>query len=221
MGYMPEIPMKEKYYVIQVRDTKSGTLLSQWNSHCQHGAYKYHELASWSTYDAAYLAHSCCGCNAVNVYNISKRQFITQYQHESGVWPAAICRGPGPNTLLLVDRIQEDFKKRIVVLKWAGDSLQMINQIKHNHIRGSPDICLDSLHGNIYLGSVSGSLLCFPLSGGENGRPLWKLGGWRMNVSMCCDPSGRVFLSELATGRLLVVDGKTGDLLHEQNGMPE
>ncbi len=206
-------------YVIQVRDAISGELTSQWKSPCQHKCAAY--LASWSTNNTPYLAHSCWQCEAVYVYDISRGQLITQYKEE-GVKPEAICRGPGPDTLLLVDVMQW----RILQLQWTGDSLQLIKKIQHNHRSARPDICYSSLHDNIYL-TGNRTVSCIPLSGGQTVRPLWQLGRWGVDVggqqldlllSVCCG-ADRLYLGECNTDRLLVVDGERGELLHVQNGM--
>ena len=221
-GWLGEDDMRGKC-VIQVGDAISGELTSQLKDQCQHiGLFTYHQLASWSTKNTPYLAHSCYECEAVHVCDISRGQLITQYKQE-GMKPGAICRGPGADTLLLVDRKEE----RILQLQWRGKSLQLITHIQHNHPTTWHDICYSSLHDNIYLAGGR-TVSCIPLSGGQTGA-LWQLGGvgvdvggWQLDedLSVCCDTSGRVFLSEWHTGRLLVVDGEMGQLLHVSNEFP-
>ncbi len=211
-------------YVIQVRDAISGELTSQWKSQCQHVIYSdNHKLANWNSNNTPYLAHPCESCHAVNVFDISRGKLTTQYKQQ-GVRPGTICRGPGPDTLLLVDRSE----RSILQLQWRGDSLQLIKQIQHNHPVDIPDICYNSANNNIYL-AVKRTVSCIPLSGYDRSHPPWQLGGWDVdvagqkladNLSVCCDPAGRVYISEWDTGRLLVVDGETGELLHVQSGMP-
>ena len=214
-----KLPQKAKddmrgEYVIQVRDAISVELTSQWKSLCQHDAIAY--LASWSSNNTTYLAHSCRKCEAVNVYDISRGQLITQYKQQ-GVGPGAICRGPGPDTLLLVDWGD----KRILQLQSRGDSLQLLKHLQHNHPVYNPDICYSSLHDNIYLAGDH-TVHCISLSGGQTGDPLWQLGGEDVDVgarqldyllSVCCG-AGRVYISEHDTSRLLVVGGDTGHLQH-------
>ncbi len=219
-GEVLEDDMSGKY-VIQVRDAISGELTSQWKSHCQHGTYYYHQLASWSSNNTTYLAHSCDDCKAVNVYEISRGKLITQYKQQD-VKPQAICRGPGPDTLLLVDKNE----KRILQLQWTGDSFKCLRQIHHNHPGDFPDICYCNLNTKIYLAGDY-TVSCISLSGDESGQTLWQLGGKDVDVggqeldyilSVCCDPAGRVYISEYHTDRLLVVDGESGELLHVQSG---
>ncbi len=220
-------------WVIQVRDAISWELISQWKSHCQHDVEEYHQLASWSSNNTPYLAHSCWECGAVHVYDITRGQFIKQYK-QKGVNPGTICRGPSPNTLLLLERDEN----RILQLHWTGDSLQPIKQIilsYHNaFVSGimNPDICYSSHHGTIYLAGDH-TVFCISLSGDQSGETLWQIGKWQEHVggqqldqilSVCCDPTGRLYIIEWHTGRLLVVDGKTGDLLHVhslQRRMPQ
>ena len=221
----PEDDMRGKY-VIQVRDAISGELTSQWMAQCQHDAlylYCNHLLASWSSNNTPYLARSCYACGAVHVYDMSRGKRITQYKQQ-GVDPRSICRGPGPDTLLLVDKEG----KRILQLQWRGDSLQLIKQMQHNRPITNPDICYDGVNNNIYLAGEY-TVSCIPLSGNDRSQPLWQLSGRDVDVagqqldwslSVCCDPADRVYISERSTGRLLVVDGMTGDLLHVQSGMP-
>ncbi len=213
-GKLPEDDMRGKW-VIQVRDTISGEFTSLWKSHCHHYiSYYQHQLASWSSNNTPYLAHSCPDCKAVDVYDISRGQLITQYK-EQGVVPGAICRGPGPDTLLLVDRKE----KRILQLQWRGDSLRLLKHIQHNHPVTYPDICYSSLHDNIYLAGWS-TVSCIPLSGGQTGAPLWQPGvdvkGQQLDndLRVCFDPTGRVYINEDDTSRLLVVAGDTGHLQH-------
>ncbi len=208
--------------VIQVRHAITGKLTSQWNAQCQHNAYWFHQLASWSSNNTPYLAHSCWDCGTVDVYDISRGQLITQWKQQ-GVKPHAICRGPGPDTLLLVDGEE----KRILQLQLRGCSLQFIKQIPHNNALahcGSVDICYSTLHDNIYLNNEY-TVFCIPLSGG----PAWQLGGKDVNVGgqkfndcmpVCCDMTGRVYVRNLRTRILFVLDGKTGEVLHIQEGMP-
>ncbi len=209
-------------WVIQVRDAISGELKSQWKSQCQHGPRIYHQLAGWSSNNTPYLAYSCWDCKAVNVYDISRRQFITQYKQQ-GVKPRAICRGPALDTLLLVDGNEE----RNLQLKWTGNSFKCLRQIHHNHPDDTPNICYSNLNDKIYLAGLH-TVSCISLSEDESGQTLWQLGGKDVDVggrlldkflSACCDPSGRVYISELNTDRLLVVDGESGELLHVQSGI--
>ncbi len=210
-------------WVIQVRDALSGELISQWQSHCQHVEHFNYHLASWNSNNTPYLAHSCLGCDTVYVYGISRGKLITQYKQQ-GVWPGAICRGPGTDTLLLVDGNEE----RILQLKWTGDSFKCLRQIHHNHPDRSPDICYSNLNNKIYLAGEY-TVSCISLSGDQSGQTLWQLGGENVDVggrelggalSVCCDPAGRVYISERCTDRLLVVDGETGELLHVESGVP-
>ncbi len=212
--------------MIEVRDVISGEPTSQWKPKCQHGAYIYHELASWSSKNTPYLAHSCDECKAVNVYDISRGKFITQYKQQ-GVDPRAICRGPDTDTLLLViGNTMDTFLERMILqLQWKEDSLQLLKQIEYNHHANTPDICYSSLHDNIYLAGEY-TVSCISLSGDQSGQTLWQLGGLRVDVggrqlddhlSVCCDPAGRVYISDWNTDRLLVVDGESGELLHVQS----
>ncbi len=211
--------------VIQVRDTISGELKSQWKSHCQHVVYSMsHQLATWSSNNTPYLAHSCDDCKAVNVYDISRGKFITQYKQQ-GVGPGAICRGPGPDTLLLMDRNE---KKRILQLQWTGNSFKCLRQIQHNHPHPASDICYSNLNNKIYLAGLH-TVSCISLSGDQSGQTLWQLGGrdvdvvgWQLDdiMSVCCDPTGRVYITEQYSNRLLVVDGESGELLHVQSEVP-
>ncbi len=224
--------MREKR-VIQVRDTISGELISQWESQCQHDAVWYHQLASWSSNNTPYLAHSCALCEPVYVYDISRGKLITQYKQQD-VKPRAICRCPGPDTLLLVDGNEE----RILQLQWTGDSFKCLRQIYHNHPGHYPDTCYSNLNNKIYLAGDS-TVSCTSLSGDESGQTLWQLGGKDVDVggrqldslmSVCCDPAGRVYISERCvslqpstqpkTDRLLVVDGESGELLHVESEVP-
>ncbi len=211
-------------WVIHVRDVISGELTSQWKPQCHHNEYMYHQLASWSRNNTPYLAHSCDYCKAVNVYDISRGKLITQYKQQ-GVTPAAICRGPGPDTFLLVDRNE---KKMILQLKWTGDSFKCLRQIQHNHPYVPSDICYSNLNNKIYLAGRK-TVSCISLSGDQSGQTLWQLGGKDVDVggrqldkflSVCCDPAGRVYISERSTDRLLVVDGESGELLHVESGIP-
>ncbi len=215
-----EADMRGKY-VMQVRDAISGELKSQWKSQCQHAAlYVYRQLSSWSSNNTPYLAHSCWDCKAVNVYDISRGKLITQYRQQD-VKPGAICRGPGTDTLLLVDRNE----KRILQLQWTGDSFKCLRQIHHTHPSPFPDIRYSNLNNKIYLAG-NGTVSCICLSGDQSGQTLWHLGGEDVDVagqkhddimSVCCDPAGRVYISEYTTDRLLVVDGESGELLHVQS----
>ncbi len=222
--------------VIQVRDTISGQLTSQWEPQCQDAAsYVYQPLASWNSNNTTYLAHSCWECQAVYVYDISRGKLITQYR-QPGVRPAAICQDPGPDTLLVLDGNEE----RIVQLQWTGDSFKCLRQIQHNHPDDSPNICYSNLNNKIYLAGLR-TVCCISLSGDESGQTLWQLGRRGVDVggrqldgcdvdvggqqldhtlSVCCDPAGRVYISEHNTDRLLVVDGELGELLHVQSGIP-
>ena len=221
-GKLPEDDMRGKW-VIQVRDTISGEFTSLWKSHCHHYiSYYQHQLASWSSNNTPYLAHSCPDCKAVDVYDISRGQLITQYK-EQGVFPGPICRGSGPDTLLLLDVMG----RRILQLQWTGDSLQLLKHIQYNHPAWyPPDICYSSLHDNIYLAGEH-TVSCIPLSGGQTGVPLWQLGGEGVDVggqqldrylSVCCG-ADRLYLSGWDPDRLLVVDGERGGLLHVHNTM--
>ncbi len=210
--------------VIEVRDAIAGELISQWESHCQHEGYSfYHRLASWSSNNTPYLAHSCLDCDAVHVYDISRGKLITQCKQQDV--PRAICRGPGPDTLLLVNGKGKG--RRILQLQWTGDSFKCLRQIHHNHPYLAPDICYSNLNNKIYLASGY-TVSCISLSGDQSGQTLWHLGGKDVDVggrqlsdflSVCCDLAGRVYISELNTDRLLVVDGESGELLHVQSGM--
>ncbi len=210
--------------VIQVRDRISGEVTSQWKSQCQHVGYNtYHELASWSSNNTTYLAHSCWDCKAVDVYDISRGKYITQYKQQ-GVHPWTIRRGPDTDTFLLVD----ENEKRILQLQWTGDSFKCLRQIQHNHPDDSPNICYSNYNNKIYLAGGY-AVSCISLSGDESGHPLWQLGGENADVGgqmldvampVCCDPAGRVYITERLTDRLLVVDGESGELLHVQSGFP-
>ncbi len=221
MPYDEEDEMRGKQ-VIQVRDAMSGGITSQWESQCQHSFSIRLRLASWRSNNTPYLAHSCPVCEAVDVYDVSRKQLITKYE-EDDMSPGAICRGPGTDTLLLVD----GKGKRIQQLQWRGDSFQPIRPIQHNHPDRYPCISYSSLHGNIYLAGQY-TVSCISLLEGQSGHPLWQLGGLGVDVgeqqldstmSVCCDPAGRVYISECNRDRLLVVDGETGELRHVQSGM--
>ncbi len=204
--------------VIQLRDVLSGELVSQWKSQCQHTVYYY--IASWNSNNTPYLAHSCWQCDAVYVYDISRGKLISQYEYQ-GVKPGAICRGPGPDTLLLV----ELNGRRVLQLQWREYSLQPIKKIQHTHSGNNIDICYNGLNNNLYLGGGH-TVSCIKLSGDYGNHPLWQLGGEGVDVggyqldeflAVCCDPAGRVYISEWRKYRLLVVDGQTGELLHVQS----
>ncbi len=214
-------------YVIQVRDAISGELTSQWLTQCQHEDYSYsHTLATWNTNNTTYLAHACRECQAVHLYNISTGQLMMSYKPQ-GVNPVSICRGPGPNTLLLVDRNN----KRIEQLQLIGNTLQVINQITPEY-KGADltywdnisVICYSNLHDCIYLAGDK-SLTCISWSG----EAQWKLGGWYVDVggeqldelqSICCDPAGRLYITGETSDRILVVAGDTGELLHVEGELP-
>ena len=223
--YYAEDDMRGKC-VIQVRDALSGELTSQWLTQCQHDDFpSYHALATWNTNNTTYLAHSCRECQAVYVYNISTGQFMMSYKQQ-GVEPEAICRGPGPDTLLLLNRNN----KRIEQLQWIGNTLQVINQITPEYIEADltywgdiHDICYSNLHDCIYLAGDCG-LICISWSG----ETLWELGGRGVNVhgeqlsefpSICCDPDGILYLTGYSQ-KVLVVAGDTGELLHAEGATP-
>ncbi len=211
-------------WMLQVRDAISGKLTLQWETQCQHGVDHYHQLASWNSINTPYLAHSCFMCETVDVYDLLSTQLIMQYRQQ-GVEPGAICRGPGPDTLLLV----EGNEKRILQLQWRGSSLELVNQIPHSHPIQyiPPNICYSSLQDTIYLADFD-SISCISLSGDQSGQTLWQLGGNGADVegqrlgehlSLCCDLFKRLYLCGWSTGRLLVVHEETGKLLNIHNGL--
>ncbi len=214
--------------VIQVRDATSGELKSQWKAQCQHETLSvvgFHQLVSWRSNNTPYLVHSCMDCDAVYAYDISRGQLITQYKQQ-GLKPGGICQGPGPDTLLLVD---QGMGSRVLQLQWTRGSFKYHKQIHPSHAGSLLDICYGSAHDNIYLTGYY-AVSCIAMSGGQNGQTLWQLGGpdvdvggqqLSLNLSVCCDSAGRVYIGDINTSRLLVVDGETGELLHVGAGIQE
>ncbi len=203
--------------VIQVRHAITGTLISQWNAQCHHDSYWFHQLASWISNNIPYLAHSCPGCRYVHVYDISRGQLITHYTQAGSFCNSAIC-------LLIPDHLlMVTWYKTVEQLQLKGDHLQFfycVQRCRDTNCRSDGDICYSSLHDKIYT-AISGSIVCTSRSG----RQAWyrrDVGGQQFGstLSVCCDTAGRVYLADLSTKRLLVLDGRTGEVLHVQEGMP-
>ncbi len=162
-----------------------------------------------------YLAHLCRNCNEIKVVDMVRHGVYTAYPG-TGCELTAMCSGPGQGSLLVWDNKD----KAVIHLQWS-ESRKKLDEIRRVQVPGEWVDCMCYVaQANMAILSRGDDVVeAVRLQGGGQ-PPVWQVQGEVLGKEIDprgvrSDSEGRVYIADGVRNRVLVVNGRTGEVIQE------